>query len=159
MALLAYWQKGVRTRSPRLTTHIQRKAALHDCLPGLLGVGDTFIEIVCREEKNNLSRLTRAAKAEQKSLVPARQAKWTNQGGTPFICTPQSPVTSVSTVGRGPPLSGPSAIIKRGLLNFILFQEGGGWGGGAWGIGDGNSVCNGIIVDLFLQVPMTVIST
>ncbi len=31
-------------------------------------------------------------------------------------------------------------------------------GGGAWGIGDGNSVCNGIIVDLFLQVPMTVIS-
>jgi hypothetical protein len=105
--------------------------------------------------------MTSAAKAEQKSLVPTRQAQRTNQGGTPFICTPQSPVTSVSTVSRGPPLSGPSAIIKLGLLNFFLFQEGDGVGGGGvdWGIGDGNSVCNGIIVDLFLQVPMTVIST
>jgi hypothetical protein len=72
----------------------------------------------------------------------------------------ESPVTSVSTVSREPPLSGPSGNIKRGLLNFILFQDGGGRGeGGAWGIGGGNSVCNGIIVDLFLQVPMTVIST
>jgi hypothetical protein len=30
---------------------------------------------------------TRAAKAEQKSLVPARQAQRTNQGRIPFICT------------------------------------------------------------------------
>ncbi len=30
--------------------------------------------------------LTRAAKAEQKSLVPARQAQRTNQERTPFIC-------------------------------------------------------------------------
>ncbi len=102
--------------------------------------------------------LTRAAKAEQKSLVPARQAQWTNEGRTPFICTLWFPIHLSFNSQHGPPLSGPSANIKRGLLNFILFQEGGGWGG-AGGIGDGNSVCNGIIVDLFLHVPITVIST
>jgi hypothetical protein len=32
--------------------------------------------------------LTRAAKAYQKSLVPARQPQRTNQGGIPFICIP-----------------------------------------------------------------------
>ncbi len=33
----------------RPETHIQRQAALHDCLPRLLGYGDTYIEIVSGE--------------------------------------------------------------------------------------------------------------
>ncbi len=36
---------------------------------------------------NHGSGTTRATKAWQKSLVPARQAKWTNQVRTHFICT------------------------------------------------------------------------
>jgi hypothetical protein len=43
-----------------------------------------------------------AAQAEQKSLVPARQAQGTNQGRNPFICR-ESPFTSVSTVSKGHP--------------------------------------------------------
>jgi hypothetical protein len=43
--------------------------------------------VVDGEEKNIFTGPTRAAKAEQKSLVPARQAQQTNQGRTPFTCT------------------------------------------------------------------------
>ncbi len=55
-------------------THIQRQAALHDCLPctpRLLGDGTERKNIFCTGP-------TRAAKAGQKSLVPARQAQRTN---------------------------------------------------------------------------------
>jgi hypothetical protein len=44
-------------------THIQRQATLHDCLPMLLGDGDTYVEIVYGEEKIICIGLTRAAKA------------------------------------------------------------------------------------------------
>ncbi len=47
----------------RPETHIQRQAALHDCLPWLLGGGVTKIEIVYGEEKICRTGLTRAAKA------------------------------------------------------------------------------------------------
>jgi hypothetical protein len=43
-------------------------------LPSLLGHGDKGIEIVCGKEKHFCTGLTRPAKAEQKSLLPARQA-------------------------------------------------------------------------------------
>ncbi len=43
-------------------------------------------EIVYAEKKVFCTEPTRAAKAEQKSFVPARQAQGTNQGRTPFIC-------------------------------------------------------------------------
>ncbi len=57
-------------------THTKRQATQHGCLPSLLGNGDRGIEIVCDEEKNILYRADyRAAKAKQKSLVPARQAQ------------------------------------------------------------------------------------
>jgi hypothetical protein len=35
--------------------------------------------------------MTGAAEAGQKYIVPARRAKQTNQGRTPFICSPKSP--------------------------------------------------------------------
>jgi hypothetical protein len=64
----------------RLSTRntYKRQATQHGCLPvpSLLGDGDKDIEIVYGEEKNYfvLGRPEHAAKAEQKSLVPARQA-------------------------------------------------------------------------------------
>ncbi len=51
----------------------------------------------------------RAAKAEQKSLVPARQAQRTNQERTPFICTLWVPVHLSLNSQQGPPISSLSA--------------------------------------------------
>jgi hypothetical protein len=68
-----------------IETHTKRQAIQHGCLPSLLGDGDKGFEKVYSEEKIILY-LT-AAKAEQKSLVLARQAKRANQRGTPFVCT------------------------------------------------------------------------
>jgi hypothetical protein len=65
-------------------THTKRQATQQGCLPSLLGDGDKGIEIVYCEEKNILcTGPTRAAKEEQKSLVPAGQAQRTNQKKTP----------------------------------------------------------------------------
>ncbi len=50
-----------------------RQATQHGCLPSLLGDGDKEIEIVLGEEIF-LYWATKAAKAEQKSLVLAQQA-------------------------------------------------------------------------------------
>jgi hypothetical protein len=50
-----------------------------------LGDGDKGIEIVYGEEKILFTGPTRAAKAEQKFLVPARQAKRANQEWTTLI--------------------------------------------------------------------------
>ncbi len=55
--------------------------------PNLLGDGDKGIVIVYGEKKIFLHWTTRAAKPEQKSLVPARQAQLTNQGRILFNCT------------------------------------------------------------------------
>jgi hypothetical protein len=44
-------------------THIQRQAALHDCLPRLLANGDTLIEIVHGEGKIFCTGLASAANA------------------------------------------------------------------------------------------------
>jgi hypothetical protein len=52
---------------------------------------------------------TRAARAEQKSLVPARHAQRTNQGRTPLICTHIVPIHLSFKSQQGPPLSSFSA--------------------------------------------------
>ncbi len=50
------------------------------------------IEIVYSEEKKFCTWPTRAAKAGQKYLVPARQAQRTNQGRTSFVYTILVPI-------------------------------------------------------------------
>ncbi len=70
----------------RDTYRTKRQATQHDSLPSLLGDGDKGLEIVYGEIFFGTGP-ARAAKAEQKSLVPARQAQKTNQGWTTFICT------------------------------------------------------------------------
>jgi hypothetical protein len=52
----------------------KRQATQHGCLPSLLGNGDRAIEIVYGRRKKICTEPTKAAKAEQKSLVPAWQA-------------------------------------------------------------------------------------
>jgi hypothetical protein len=67
--------------------HTKRQSTQHGCLPSLLGEGDKVIEIVYGERKKIFcTGPIRPAKAEQKSLAPARQAQRTNQERTPFIC-------------------------------------------------------------------------
>ncbi len=99
------------------------------------------------------SGLTRAAKAGQKSIVPARQTQRTNQGRIPYICTPrvpihlsfnsqqgqplsnlsgrtdqESPFTSVSTVSRGhPSLISLAAQIMVGIFYVICKFSGRNW--------------------------------
>jgi hypothetical protein len=51
--------------------------------------------------------LTRAAKAGQKSIETARRAQRTNQGRTPFICTPRVPTCLIFNVQQEPTLAGP----------------------------------------------------
>ncbi len=61
-------------------THTERHATLYGCLPSLLGDGDIYRnwnsvwwgKIFCTEP-------TTAARADEKSLVPARQAQWTTK--------------------------------------------------------------------------------
>jgi hypothetical protein len=60
-----------RLRGDPRDNHIMGQATQHGCLPSLLGDGDTVIEIVRGEEKKIFcTGSTRAAKAEQKFLVP-----------------------------------------------------------------------------------------
>jgi hypothetical protein len=53
--------------------HFDRRAysTQHGCLPSCLVDGDKGIKIVLSEGKKNCTEPTRAAKTEQKSLVPA----------------------------------------------------------------------------------------
>jgi hypothetical protein len=81
-------------------TNTKRQATQHDCLPSLLGGGHKGIKIV-REEKNSFTGPTRAAKAEQKSLVPAPQAQEPNKEEPLSFVLFESPFTSVSTVSIG----------------------------------------------------------
>jgi hypothetical protein len=68
-------------------THTKRKANQHGCLPRLLNNGDKGIEIEYDGGKIFCTGPTSAAKEEQKSLVPTRQAQQTNQRRTPMNCT------------------------------------------------------------------------
>ncbi len=72
---------------------MKRQATQHGCLPSLLGDGDIKRIKIMRGSKNIFcTGLTRVAKAEQKSLVPARHAQWTYQGRTPSTCTLWVPI-------------------------------------------------------------------
>ncbi len=51
------------------------------------------------------SGLTKAAKAGQKSLVPAQRAQRAKQGRTPFICTTWVPISLSFNSQQGPALS------------------------------------------------------
>ncbi len=77
----------------------------HDYLPSQLGDGDKWIEKVYSEEKNIFTGPIRAAKAGQKSLVPAQQAEQTNQGMVPFNCTLWVPSFLSLNSQQGPALS------------------------------------------------------
>jgi hypothetical protein len=84
-------------------THIKRQATQHGCLPSLRAIGTNEFEQFYGEEKIFCIGPTRAAKAEQTYLVPARHAQQTNHGRIPeslsFVLF-ESPITSVSTDSR-----------------------------------------------------------
>ncbi len=83
-------------------THTKRHATQPVCLPQLAGRWETnIIEIVYGEEKIFCTGPTRGAKAEPKSLVPARHAQWANQERTPFISPLWVPFTSVPKKSAG----------------------------------------------------------
>jgi hypothetical protein len=86
-------------------THIQRQAMRHDCLHSFLGDEDKWSEIMCGavRKKTFCTRLTRAAKAGQTSLVHTRRAQRTNRGRTPYICTPWVPICLSFNSQQGPP--------------------------------------------------------
>ncbi len=72
---------------------------------------------MCGEDLIFCNVLTRGAEAGQKSSVPARRDKRTNQGRIPFsFVLFESPFSSVSTVSRGHPslLSVEGAGVRTG---------------------------------------------
>jgi hypothetical protein len=94
-------------------------------LPSLLGVGHKGIEIMyCTVRKNILcTGPIRAAKAEQKSLVPALQAPRTNQERTPFICPFWAPIHHSFNSQQGP------ERLERGGWHLLTC-----WNWGEWGL-------------------------
>jgi hypothetical protein len=68
------------------------------------------VGVMYDEEKIFCTGPTKAAKAEQKSFVPALQAQRTNQGRPPFTLSPHLP-HAVSTVNRGHP-----TVISLGIF-------------------------------------------
>jgi hypothetical protein len=77
----------------------QRQATQHDCLPRLLGNGNYNKVKKCAMKKIIFcTRLTRTAKAGQKSIIPARQAQRTTKEGSLSFVLQESPFGSVSTV-------------------------------------------------------------
>jgi hypothetical protein len=91
-------------------THIKRQATRHDCLPGLLDDGDPWNEIMYYEKTIFCTGPTRAAKAGQKSLVPARRAQRTNQGRNPLYSF-QSPFAQFRQSAGSTPLLSSLVII------------------------------------------------
>jgi hypothetical protein len=84
-------------------THIKRQVTQHDCPSILLGDGGTKEVEKCTMRKQIFcTGPTRAAKAGQKSLVPAPRAQSTNQLKDSFVIL-ESPFASVSAVSRGHP--------------------------------------------------------
>jgi hypothetical protein len=79
--------------------------------------GQKWIETVFGGKKIFCTGPTRAAKAEQKSLVPARQAQQTNQGRNLSFVLFEPPFTSVSTVSRATPLQ--SLCCRHWNLHYV----------------------------------------
>ncbi len=86
-------------------THTKRQATKHGCLPRWLGVADKGTEIAWWEKEIFCTGPTRAAKAEQKILVPARQTQGINQHRTPFIFPLWVPMQFQQSASAEPPLS------------------------------------------------------
>jgi hypothetical protein len=111
-----------------LEVHIlrNRRSSTAACpLPSLLGNGDKGIEKIYGEGKIFCTGLTEAAKAEQKSLVPARQVQRTNQGRSPpSICTLWVPVrlSFNSQAGATPLYSLSDVNIANNVSNFSSRQ-------------------------------------
>jgi hypothetical protein len=106
------WEKGWWWEG-RPETHTKRQATQQGCLPSLLGDGDKGIEqwISVRGGKTYfVLRPTRAAKAEQKSFVPAPKDQQTNKGRTPFICTHWVSIHLSFNSQQVPPLSSLSGV-------------------------------------------------
>jgi hypothetical protein len=108
----------LQVKQAQTETHTKRQATQQDCLPSLLGNGEKRIEIVYGKEKIFCTGPTRAAKAEQKSFVLARQAQQTNQGWIPFICTLGVPIHLSFDSARGHPSLN---SLSMGLLQYSLY--------------------------------------
>jgi hypothetical protein len=99
-------QHGQKLLQYQPEIHTKRQATQHDWPPSLLGDRNKGIETSYGEEKIFWTGLTRAAKAEQKSLVPAwQQAQLTNQGRSPFMCTLWVDIHLSFNSQQGPSLS------------------------------------------------------
>jgi hypothetical protein len=97
----------------RDTYYRDRRPMTSACLACWAMDGDKGIEIVYGEEKIFCTGPPRAAKAEQKSLVPARQGQRTNQGKTPFYCILRVPIHLRFNSQQGPLLSIVSGLSFR----------------------------------------------
>ncbi len=86
-------------------THTKRQATQHGCLPCLLVDGDKEIQIVYGKEKN-----CTVPTFNKNLLLPARQARRTNQGKAPLICTLRVPKHLSFNSQQGPPLSSLSGL-------------------------------------------------
>ncbi len=87
-------------------THIQRQAALHNCLPRLLGDGANKFKKVYGEEKNILYWTDQSSQGRIKVSCAGTTSRGTNQGRTPFICTLWVLIFCLSLNSQqGPPLS------------------------------------------------------
>jgi hypothetical protein len=89
-----------------LRPETQRQATQHACLPRVAGRwGQSKVKKCTVRKIIFCTRLTRAAKAGQKNIVPARQTQRTNQGRTPIVCTLRVPIHLSFNSQQGPPLS------------------------------------------------------
>ncbi len=69
-------------------------------------MGTTKVKKCALRKKICCTGLTRAVKARQKCLVPARKAQRTNQGRNSFICATKVPICLSFNSQQGPPLYG-----------------------------------------------------
>ncbi len=102
--------------------HTKRQATQHGCLPSLLFDEDKENDKVYGEKKNIFFiGPTRAAKAEQKSLVPARQAQQTNQPLSLVLF--ESPFISVSKSAGAIPLYCSLRSRRRRIIRVISHRR------------------------------------
>jgi hypothetical protein len=96
--------------------HTKRQANQHGCLPCLMGDRDKEIEIVYGEAKIFFTGPTRAAKAEQKSLTPARQVQRTSHKGPLSFDLFESPLPQFpKSTGATPIKSLRAGIFKQNM--------------------------------------------
>jgi hypothetical protein len=79
-------QRGLAELGQILRNILRDRRPSTTAYPACLPMGTKDVKFTVRKNKV-CTGPTRAAKAEQKSLVQARQAQRTNQGRVPFICT------------------------------------------------------------------------